>query len=57
MPEYSRKNNITLQHKWSHINMECLKVFIDNLGFPELNAMMDEIAKKYGVTKNAIATA
>ena len=57
MLEYSRKNNITLQ-AWSLYQYGMFEgVFIDNPKFPELNAMMDEIAKKYGVTKNAIATA
>ena len=31
--------------------------FIDNPKFPELNDHLQRIAEKYGVTKNAIATA
>lgn len=32
-------------------------VFIDNEKFPELNKKLDDLAQKYDVTKNAIATA
>ncbi len=55
--DYSRVNGITLQ-AWSPFQ----KGFFDGVIFgaeeyPELNAKLDELAAKYGVTPTAIATA
>lgn len=59
--EYSRINNITIQ-AWSpfqygdeHGNIR--GVFIDNPQFKKLNEKLDELAKKYNVSKEAIAIA
>lgn len=54
---YSRLNHITLQ-AWSPFRHGFLgDVFIDNDQFPELNQAMADLADKYNVSKNAIATA
>jgi len=54
---YSRLNHITLQ-AWSPFRHGFLgEVFIDNDKFPELNHAMADLAEKYNVSKNAIATA
>lgn len=54
---YSRLNHITLQ-AWSPFRHGFLgEVFIDNDNFPELNQAMQDLADKYQVSKNAIATA
>lgn len=54
---YSRLNHITLQ-AWSPFRHGFLgEVFIDNDQFPELNQAMADLADKYNVSKNAIATA
>ncbi|MGQ9855886.1 MAG: aldo/keto reductase [Fervidobacterium sp.] len=59
--EYCRLKGITIQ-AWSpfqygddHANIQ--GVFIDSPKFPELNAKLEELANKYGVSKEAIATA
>ncbi len=59
--EYSRINNITIQ-AWSpfqygdeHGNIR--GIFIDNPKFKDLNEKLDELAKKYSVSKEAIAIA
>ncbi|PIO82325.1 aldo/keto reductase [Loigolactobacillus backii] len=55
--EYSRLHDMTVQ-AWSPYQYGMFAgVFIDNPKFPELNAKLQEIAGKYNVTKNAIATA
>ena len=57
MLEYAQQNKITLQ-AWSPYQYGIFKgVFIDNPKFPELNQVLQTVAAKYGVTKNAIATA
>ena len=55
--EYSRLHNMTIQ-AWSPYQYGLFAgTFIDNPKFPELNNKLQELADKYGVTKNAIATA
>ena len=55
--DFCRLNNITIQ-PWSPMQYGFFKgCFIDNEKFPELNAKMDEIAEKYGVSKTTIAFA
>ncbi len=57
MIEYSRLHNMTIQ-AWSPYQYGAFEgPFIDNPKFPELNDYLQELADKYGVTKNAIATA
>ena len=57
MLEYAQANQITLQ-AWSPYQYGMFAgVFIDNPKFLELNQVLQTIADKYGVTKNAIATA
>ncbi|KRM57676.1 aldo/keto reductase [Secundilactobacillus malefermentans] len=57
MIEYSRLHNMTIQ-AWSPYQYGAFEgPFIDNPKFPELNAELQKLADKYGVTKNAIATA
>ncbi len=52
--EYCRLNKITIQ-TWSPFQHGFSKgVFIDNPDFPELNAKLQEIADKYGVSKTTI---
>lgn len=55
--EYSRLNDITIQ-AWSPFQYGFFDgVFLDNEKFPELNNTINNIAKEYGVTNTAIATA
>lgn len=55
--EYCRLNKITIQ-TWSPFQHGFAKgVFIDNPDFPELNAKLQEIADKYGVSKTTIVMA
>ncbi len=55
--DYSRLNDMTIQ-AWSPYQYGFFEgVFLDNNKFPELNAKIDEIAEKKGVTNTAIATA
>lgn len=55
--DYCRLNDITIQ-AWSPLQYGMFKgMFIDNPDFPEMNAVLGELAEKYGVTKAAIAIA
>ncbi|MFB9770137.1 aldo/keto reductase [Lactiplantibacillus modestisalitolerans] len=55
--EYSRLHGMTIQ-AWSPYQYGMFAgTFIDNPKFPELNKQLQALADKYGVTKNAIATA
>ncbi len=55
--DYCRLNDITLQ-PWSVVQASWEEgCFIDHPDYPELNAVLDELAKKYDVTKGAIAIA
>lgn len=55
--EYCRLKDISIQ-AWSPFLFGFFEgVFIDHPKFPVLNKKMDEIAEKYGVSKNAIAIA
>ena len=55
--EYCRLHDITIQ-AWSPFQYGFFEgVFLNNEKFPELNAVIDELAEKYGVTNNAIAVA
>lgn len=55
--EYSRLHNMTIQ-AWSPYQFGFFGgTFIDNPDFKELNDYLAELATKYGVSKNAIATA
>ncbi|GAY76564.1 oxidoreductase, aldo/keto reductase family [Sporolactobacillus inulinus] len=55
--DYCRLNDVTIQ-AWSPFQYGFFEgVFLDNPKFPELNKKIDEIAKKYGVSNNAIAVA
>ena len=54
---YCRLNNITVQ-PWSPFQYGFFEgVFLDNEKFPQLNAKIDEIAKKYNVANTTIALA
>ena len=54
---YSRLKNMTIQ-AWSPFQYGFFEgPFIDNDKFPVLNAKLQELADKYGVTKNTIAVA
>lgn len=54
---YSRLNDITVQ-AWSPFQYGKFEgVIIDSPKYPELNLKLEELAKKYGVTKNTIAVA
>ena len=54
---YTRLKHMTIQ-AWSPFQSGFFEgTFIDNPKFPELNDHLQRIAEKYGVTKNAIATA
>ncbi len=53
--EYCRINDITIQ-SWSPFQSQH-GVFVGNENYPELNAKMSELAKKYDVSVNAIAVA
>ena len=55
--EYSRIKNMTIQ-AWSPFQHGFFGgTFIDNDDFPTLNAKLDEIAEKYGITKTGVAAA
>lgn len=55
--EYCRLNEITVQ-AWSPFQYGFFEgVFINNPKFPELNAKLDEIAGRYGISKTTLATA
>ena len=55
--DYCRLKDMTIQ-AWSPFQMpEWRGCFIDSPEYPELNAVMDELAAKYGTTKTGIATA
>lgn len=55
--DYCRLHDITVQ-PWSPFQYGFFKgVFLDNDEFPELNAKIDEIAKKYAVSNTTIAIA
>ena len=55
--EYCRMNKITIQ-AWSPFQYGFAKgTFIDHPDFPELNAKLQEIADKYGVSKTPIVMA
>ncbi|MDU5333733.1 aldo/keto reductase [Enterococcus sp.] len=55
--EFSRRKGVTIQ-AWSPFQYGFFEgVFVDNDKFPELNALLDKLAKKYNTNKNAIATA
>lgn len=55
--EYSRLHNMTIQ-AWSPYQYGLFEgTFINNSKFSELNDELQALADKYGVTKNAIATA
>lgn len=55
--EYSRIKNITIQ-AWSPFQHGFFKgSFIDNEEFPELNAKLEEIGEKYGLSKTGAAAA
>ena len=55
--DYCRLNNITIQ-PWSPMQHGFFKgCFVDNDEFPELNAVMQNLAEKYSVSKTTIAIA
>lgn len=55
--DYSRLNDMTIQ-AWSPFQYGMMEgVFVGNEKFPLLNAKLQEIAEKYGVTDSAIAVA
>jgi predicted oxidoreductase len=55
--DFCRLNDITIQ-PWSPFQYGFFKgVFLGSKEFPKLNAKIDEIAKKYGVTNTTIAMA
>lgn len=55
--DYSRLHDMTIQ-AWSPYQYGFFEgVFLGNEKFPELNAVIDEVAKKYDVTNTGIATA
>ncbi|MHC5250809.1 aldo/keto reductase [Listeria kieliensis] len=55
--EYSRIHDMTIQ-AWSPFQYGYFEgVFLDNPKFPELNAKIDEVAERHGVTNSAIAIA
>ncbi|WP_077624500.1 aldo/keto reductase [Sediminibacillus massiliensis] len=55
--DYSRLNDMTIQ-AWSPFQYGMFKgVFVGNEDFPELNAKLQEIAEKKGVTDSAVAVA
>lgn len=54
--EFLRRKGVTIQ-AWSPFQYGFFEgVFIDNEKFPELNKLLDQLAKKYATNKNAIAT-
>ena len=55
--DYCRLKNITIQ-PWSPMQHGFFKgCFVDNELFPELNAVLEKLANKYGVSKTTIAIA
>ena len=55
--EYCRLHNITIQ-AWSPFAFKnTWTIFLDDPKHPEMNSCLDKLAKKYGVSKNAVATA
>ncbi|MFZ3589720.1 aldo/keto reductase [Bacillus sp. DJP31] len=55
--EYSRLNDMTIQ-AWSPFQYGMIKgPFVGNKDFPEVNALLQELAEKKGVTDSAIAIA
>jgi len=55
--DYCRLHDITVQ-AWSPLQHGFFKgCFVDDPGFPELNAALAELAEKYGVSKTAVAIA
>jgi predicted oxidoreductase len=55
--DYCRQQGITIQ-AWSPLQYGLFEgTFIDNDKFPELNEVLEELAKQYDVTKAAIAIA
>ncbi|GAY72170.1 aldo/keto reductase [Lentilactobacillus kosonis] len=55
--EYSRRKHMTIQ-AWSPFNYGLFDgMYINDPKYPELNDKLQELAEKYGVSKNAIATA
>jgi len=57
MLEFARRKNITIQ-AWSPFQYGLFEgMFIDDPKYPELNLKLQELADKYGVSKNGIATA
>ena len=55
--DYCRLHDITIQ-AWSPLQHGFFKgCFVDDPGFPELNAALAELAEKYGVSKTAVAIA
>ncbi len=55
--DYCRLHDITIQ-AWSPLQYGFFKgCFIDDPNFPELNAVLQKLADKYGVSKSAIAVA
>ena len=55
--EYSRRKHMTIQ-AWSPFNYGLFAgMYINDPKYPELNAKLQELADKYEVSKNAIATA
>lgn len=55
--DYCRLNDITIQ-AWSPLQYGMFRGnFVDNPKFPEMNRVLDELAKKYGVSKSAVAVA
>jgi predicted oxidoreductase len=55
--EYCRYEDITIQ-AWSPFQYGFFEgVYVDNPDFPEINVKLQELADKYGVTKNTIVIA
>ena len=55
--DYAQCKGMTLQ-AWSVVQADKVRgSFLDHPDFPELNAVLDRLAEKYGVTKSAIAVA
>lgn len=55
--DYCRLNHITLQ-AWSPFQYGFFEgPFVDNEKFPELNQALEEMGRKYGVSKSAVAAA
>ena len=55
--DYCRLNNITIQ-PWSPMQFGFFEgCFVDNEKFPELNAVLEKLANKYGVSKTSVSIA